>query len=212
MPASAAQLGYGTLLGRQGATLTTIASAITLNASPQAVTPAAMTSIVIGTMLAIDTGNPAVKEIVEVTGVTGSTFTAIFNNSHGTAINIALMVPVLEIIKLGGPGQKADMKEVTNMSSPSGFKEFVAGLRAGGTITFEGNYIPKDATQLNSQADFAAGTLSAWCLNLPGIPGATNTCIWMFSGYVSDLTPAYPVDDRITVTGTIQITGKPVVF
>src|SRR5712664_2364867 len=123
MPASSAQLGYGSQLGRQGANLTTIALAITANASPQVVTPAAMTSIVIGTILAIDTGNAALKEIVQVTAVTGSTFTAIFNVSHGTAINIALMIPVLEIVKLGGPGMKADMKEVTNMLSPNTYKE-----------------------------------------------------------------------------------------
>ena len=212
MPASAAQLGYGSQLGRQGATLTTIAAAITLNASPQIVTPASMTSIIVGTILAIDTGNAALKEIVQVTAITGSTFTAIFNVSHGTSINIALMVPVLEIVKLGGPGMKADMKEVTNMLSPSTYKEFIAGLREGGEITFEANYIPKDATQLNTQADLHAGTISSWSLAMPGVPGATNNGIWMFSGFVASLIPVYPLDDRITVTGAIKITGKPVLW
>jgi hypothetical protein len=212
MPASAAQLGYGCQLGRQGATLTTIAAAITANASPQAVTPASMTSIVVGTTLAIDTANAALKEIVEVTLAPGPTFSAIFNVSHGTAINIALMIPVLEIVKLGGPGMKMDMKEVTNMLSPNTYKEFIAGLREGGDITFEANYIPKDATQLNTQADLHAGTLSSWSLNMPGVPGATNTGIWMFSGYVASLAPVYPLDDRITVTGAIKITGKPVLW
>jgi hypothetical protein len=212
MPASSAQLGYGSQLGRQGANLTTIALAITANASPQVVTPAAMTSIVIGTILAIDTGNAALKEIVQVTAVTGSTFTAIFNVSHGTAINIALMIPVLEIVKLGGPGMKADMKEVTNMLSPNTYKEFIAGLREGGDITFEANYIPKDATQLNTQADLHAGTLSSWSLDMPGVPGSTNNGIWMFNGYVASIAPTIPLDDRITVTGTIKITGKPVLW
>lgn len=212
MPASAAQIGFGAQLGRQAANLTTIAAAITASSSPQIVTPAAMTSIVIGTTLAIDTGNAALKEIVEVTAVTGTTFTAIFNVSHGTAISIALMVPVLEIVKLGGPGMKMDMKEVTNMASPSTYKEFIAGLREGGDITFEANYIPKDATQLNTQADLNAGVLSTWSLNMPGVPGATNTGIWMFSGYVASLAPVYPLDDRITVTGAIKITGKPVLW
>jgi len=189
-----------------------IALAITLNASPQVVTPASMTSIIVGTILAIDTGNAALKEIVQVTAITGSTFTAIFNVSHGTSINIALMVPVLEIVKLGGPGMKADMKEVTNMLSPSTYKEFIAGLREGGEITFEANYIPKDATQLNTQADLHAGTISSWSLAMPGVPGATNNGIWMFSGFVASLIPVYPLDDRITVTGAIKITGKPVLW
>src|ERR1700719_745218 len=150
MPASQAQLGFGSVLGRRGATLTTIAAAITANASPQVVTPAAMTSIVVGSVLFIDTANAGVMEVVEVSAVTGTTFTAIFNNSHGTAINIALAIPLLEIIKIGGPGMKADMKEVSNMASPNTYKEFIAGLREGGDISFEGNYIPKENT--NSQA------------------------------------------------------------
>lgn len=210
MPASQAQIGYGCVLGRRAATLTTIAAAITLNASPQIVTPAAMTNIVVGTILAIDTGNPTLTEIVEVSAVTGSTFTAIFNVTHGTAINIALMVPLLEVFKIGGPVMKADMKEASNMGSPNTYKEFIPGLRDGGTITFEGNYIPKENTnsQIQARQDFESGTLSNWCIALP----AAGTGIWMFSGYVSDLSPAYPVDDRITITGTLKVTSKPVLW
>src|SRR5579862_2745617 len=144
MTATQAQLGYGMQLGRQGGTLTTIAAAITGSPTPQAVTPASMTEIAVGTVLAIDTGNPAVREVVVVTAVTGSTFTAAILNNHGTAINIALMVPLLEVFKLGPPQQKLDTKDASNMGSPNGYKEFIAGMREGGEITFEGNYIPKD--------------------------------------------------------------------
>src|SRR2546430_8251268 len=210
MPVSQAQLGYGSVLGRRAATLTTIALAITANAAPQVVTPAAMTSIVVGTILAIDTGNAALTEIVEVSAVRGSTFPAIFNNSHGTAINIALMVPLLEVFKLGGPAMKADMKEVSNMASPNTYKEFIAGIREGGDVTFEGNYIPKESTlsQQNVRTDFEAGTLSNWCLALPG-PG---TGIWMFTGMVMSLSPSIPLDDRIVVTGVLRITAKPILW
>jgi hypothetical protein len=191
-------------------TLTTIALAITANAAPQVVTPASMTGIVVGSILAIDTGNAALTEVVFVSAVTGSTFTAIFNNSHGTAINIATMIPLLEIIKLAGPGMKADIKEVSNMGSPSTYKEFIPGLREGGDITFEGNYIPKESTlsQQNVRTDFESGTLSNWCLALP----SAGTGIWMFTGYVISLAPSYPLDDRIVVAGVLRITGKPVLF
>jgi hypothetical protein len=114
-------------------------------------------------------------------------------------------VTVLEIIKLGGPGMKADMKEVSNMLSPSGYKEFVAGLREGGDVTFEGNYIPHDATQGTLRTDFETGLMSSWTITMPGALGT-----WTFNAMVSALTPAYPVDDRMTVTGTLKITGKPV--
>lgn len=210
MPASQAQLGYGCVLGRRGATLTTIAAAITGSSTPQAVTPASMASIAVGTVLFIDTADPSIMEVVEVTAAPGPTFTAIFLNSHGTNINIALAVPLLEVIKIGGPGMKADLKEVTNMASPNTYKEFIAGLREGGQITFEGNYIPKESTnsQINLRTDFESGTLSYWALALP----TAGTGIWMFQGYCDGLTPAYPLDDRITVQGTLRVTGKPQLF
>ncbi len=210
MPVSQAQLGYGCVLGRRGATLTTIAAAITLNAAPQIVTPAAMTSIVVGSILAIDTGNPTLTEIVEVSAITGTTFTAIFNVTHGTNINIALMVPLLEMIKLGGPAMKADMKEVSNMASPNTYKEFIAGLREGGDVTFEGNYIPKESTnsQVNLRTDFEGGVLSNWSLSLP----AAGTGAWMFQAMVMSITPSYPLDDRIVVAGVLRITAKPVLW
>jgi hypothetical protein len=69
---------------------TSIALAITANASPQAVTPGAMSgtingvpwSIQQGSTLSIDTG--ANQEYVYVTSVTSTTFSAVFGKSHGT--------------------------------------------------------------------------------------------------------------------------------
>src|SRR5258708_7026176 len=125
---------------------------------------------------------------------------------YGTLLQRA-GVTVIEIIKIGGPGMKADMKESSNMLSPNTYKEFLAGLREGGDVTFEGNYIPKEATnsQTTLRTDFENGTASSWTIVLPNAMGT-----WTFTAFVSALTPAYPLDDRITVVGTLKITGKPV--
>lgn len=58
---------------------TTIAASIASSPTPQIVTPAAMTNIIVGVALGIDAGN---KETVVVTAITGTTFTAIFNFNH----------------------------------------------------------------------------------------------------------------------------------
>lgn len=70
----------------------TVALAITLNASPQIITPSSMTgnvqgvpyAILIGTVLTFDTG--VNQEVVLVTAVTTTTFTGIFNKSHSAAV------------------------------------------------------------------------------------------------------------------------------
>lgn len=209
MPVSQAQIGYGCVLGRRAPVFTSIAAAITANASPQVVTPALMTGIAVGTILAIDVGAAAL-EIVEASAITGTTFTAIFNNSHGGGSSVAIMVPLLEVFKLGGPAMKADMKEVSNMASPNTYKEFIAALREGGDITFEGNYIPKELTlsQQNVRVDFEGGVLSTWCLALP----VAGTGIWQFQAMVMSLSPVIPLDDRIVVSGVLRITGKPILW
>jgi hypothetical protein len=124
---------------------------------------------------------------------------------YGCTLNRA-GTPVIEVIKIAGPLMKSDIKEVSNMGSPNTYKEFIAGLRDGGTITWEGNYIPKDASILPIKGtDFDAGTSSSWTIVIAGSLGTwTMTCL------VQDIAPAYPVDDRITYAGTLKVTGKPV--
>lgn len=215
MPPTKAQVGYGTLLGRQETpNLTTIAAAITGSTSPQVVTPAAMTNIVVGSILAIDSqlaGVAPPKEIVQVSAVTGTTFTAIILNNHGVNSQVSRMITLAEIIKMAGPNGKLDMKEATNMLSPNTYKEFIAGLRDGGTISFEGNYLPKDPTQANIRADFDAAVASVWSITLPNDPlTLLSMGIWCIQAFPQDITPSLPLDDRMTFTGTLRITGKPI--
>lgn len=209
MPASSAALGYGAQLARQAANLTTIALAITANASPQAVTPAAMTSIVVGSLLAIDTGSATVKEVVKVTGTTGSTFTAIFRNNHGTAISIALMVPVVELISLTPPGLKCDALDATHLASDFTHREYIAGVPEGGEVAFQGHYIPTNATQLIINTDSQGRAKSTWCVDMGETPGVDNQAIWQFDGYVTEIHPANITPNTLfNFSGKIKVTGK----
>jgi hypothetical protein len=71
---------------------TSIASAITLNASPQTVTPAAMSGTVGGVPWSIQTGGVVIvdsggnQEAIYVTAVTGTTFTGIFTKNHSSNV------------------------------------------------------------------------------------------------------------------------------
>src|SRR6185312_6424045 len=69
---------------------TSIASSVT--AGTQTVTPASMANITLAQSLLIDSANPALTEVVLVTAVTSTTFTATFANSHGTGALVANVV------------------------------------------------------------------------------------------------------------------------
>ncbi len=72
---------------------TTLGTAVTPGS--QTVTPGSMASIYVGAMLIVDTGTA--QEVVTVTAVTTSTFTAVFANAHaGTAAVVGATFPVGE--------------------------------------------------------------------------------------------------------------------
>ncbi len=74
---------------------TSIAAAISATGS-QAVTPAAMTNIGVGTPLWINWGL-ADQECVSVTTVTGTTFTATFTKTHGAGATVTCGLPTLGV-------------------------------------------------------------------------------------------------------------------
>jgi len=117
--------------------------------------------------------------------------------------------PVVELTNIGGPTETMDPIDITSHDSDDAYREFVAGLRNGGDISFEGNFIKGDATgQIAMHTDFQAGTKRAWIIKHPGwaagVPQVSG------NGYVTAFSMAYPYEDKISVSGTIKITGKPV--
>ncbi len=116
---------------------------------------------------------------------------------------------VVEMLTISGPNQSMDTIEVTSHDSADAFKEFIAGLKDGGEVTFAGNFIKTDADgQISMHTDFQAGTKRDWVIKMPGWTASAP----QFSG--SGLLTAFDVDfphgDKISVSGTIKVSGKPV--
>jgi hypothetical protein len=110
---------------------------------------------------------------------------------------------IIEILTIKGPGAKVDMKDATNMSSVGQVKEIIAGLEDPGQVQVTFNWIPGDPQHALVLADKSNKTLKNWKIVLPAVIGKT----WSFAGYVSGFEPNYPVDDKITATMTIDLTG-----
>lgn len=109
---------------------------------------------------------------------------------------------VAEVTNIGGPNLSADLVEVTHMESPSGFKEYIAGLKDGGEVTIDFNFI-NDTTQKQLVTDLQAGTKSNWKIvwSLAGNPE------WTFAGIVTAMGPTAPAGDTITGSATIKISA-----
>jgi len=114
---------------------------------------------------------------------------------------------VAELTNIEGPTQTMDTIDVTSHDSADAFKEFIAGLRDGGDISIEGNFIHGDTNgQIAMMSDFQAVTKRAWTITGPSShPSIAG------NGYITALNFTFPYADKIGFKATVKITGKPTV-
>ncbi|RMC37496.1 phage tail tube protein [Paracoccus alkanivorans] len=107
-----------------------------------------------------------------------------------------------EVYSFTPPEVSIDQVDVTHFKSPNRRREFIPALSDNGTASAEMNYVPGSATDLliegligsgdvvDAQATYANGTV------------VTFTC--SVSGYSKGI----PVDDRMTATLELKVTGE----
>jgi len=116
---------------------------------------------------------------------------------------------VLEIASLSGPSQSRDTIDLTSHDSVGSFKEYVASVIDGGEISIEGNFIKGDANgQIKFHTDLQAGTKRSCFIVMPMAVGGA----WSFEAIASGFETAYPYEEKIGVSGTLKVTGKPVLL
>ena len=113
---------------------------------------------------------------------------------------------IAEVSNISGPSLSIDTIDATHYTSPSQFKEFIAGFGDGGEITFECNFIGSDT--LGQQAfitDAYAKSVKEVIITLSSPIIAT----WTFDGVVTGLDFAQPMDNKLSFTATIKVSGVP---
>ena len=118
---------------------------------------------------------------------------------------------IAECKNLSGPQLTAGAIDVTSHDSAAAFREYIGGLRDGGKITFDLNWIPNNATH-----GFVTGLLSRGFGGTKSqstqfrvvFPDAATTT-WTFNGLVTKLAPVSGVDKELLAQVEIQITGQP---
>ena len=114
-------------------------------------------------------------------------------------------VDIAELTNIGGPNESAATVELTSHDSDDAYQEFVAGLRNGGEISFEGNLIPTDTTgQIAMHTDFQAGSAKTLIITLPDSLGTiTGTAICTKFEF------SFPHDGPARISGSCKFSGKP---
>jgi predicted secreted protein len=124
---------------------------------------------------------------------------------RGDGATAEAFTTVAELIGLSGPGLSLDTVESTHTESTGANKEYIAGLKDAGEISADLNFLPANATHTGLIADQTARTLRNFQIVWPD----TATTTWSFSAYVTNYEPAAPLEDRMTASVSLKISGVP---
>lgn len=111
------------------------------------------------------------------------------------------------ITKLTSPQLKRTAIDVTTLSSPAGFKQFIAGLADPGKITAEGFFNTADSGQNLLYNKFVSGAVDTYTLTFPSITGAS----WTATCFIEELDLATNVDmtKALDFKLSLQVSGQP---
>ncbi len=115
------------------------------------------------------------------------------------------LTELAEVTNVTPPNQQVDQVEATHMQSPNRTREYVAGLQSPGEASVEMNFIAGSATDQLLTALKDGGTASNTRITWP------NGVTWEFLSVVTGYEIASPVDDRMTVTATLTVSGTTVI-
>jgi len=124
----------------------------------------------------------------------------------GDGASTEVFTKIAEVKDITPPQMSKDSIEVTSQDSSNGWREFIPGWKDAGEVTFEGNWLPTNATQ-----DGTTGVLSVfeddsnhnWQIVLPTTIGLTIA----FAGHVTNFEPDLPLEDAAALSVSIKVTG-----
>lgn len=117
------------------------------------------------------------------------------------------LVELAEILEITPPNQQDDLIEATHMQSPNRTKEYILGLTEPGETAFVMHHVPGSASEdlifANRARARQVPPLSSTCrLVFP------NGVYWEFEALPRGYEPSTPINDRMTVSVTMQVTGS----
>jgi predicted secreted protein len=115
---------------------------------------------------------------------------------------------IAEVSNVTTPSFTRDTIDATHHTSPGGVREFIGSLVDPGEVTIDMNWIPSDPTQDQTTGLLKAaldGNTRNFRLVIPASPAVT----WNFKGIVTGFSGATPMDDKMTASVTMKVSGLP---
>lgn len=122
----------------------------------------------------------------------------------GNGATVEVFTTIAEVRNISGPGLSLETIEATHMESPSGYREYLPSFKEPGEVSFDLNFLPSNTQHKGLKADMDARTKRNFKLVWPNTAGTT----WSFSGYITSFQPTAGIDEVLTASCTIKVTGS----
>jgi len=119
----------------------------------------------------------------------------------GDGASPEVFTKLAEVLSISGPAFAKDAVEVTNMDSPSNFREYTPGMKDPGSISMSVNLTSANLTTLNTE--LGKTTATNYKVVFPTAIGKT----WSFSAFLINFSHDAPVDDRMSLEVEYKIVG-----
>lgn len=111
---------------------------------------------------------------------------------------------IAEVVNVSGPGISADTIDVTHQESSDNAREFIGSLVDSGEVSCDVNFLPGNATQKTFISDIYGKVKATYSL-VWSDAGLT----WTFEAIPTGFEPSAQIDDKLSASITLKITGKP---
>ena len=117
---------------------------------------------------------------------------------------------IAQVVGITGPNIVSRTIDQTHIDSSGRFQQLLPTVLSAGPVQFSCNFLPSEDTQKNLRLDAINQVLRNFRLVWPdGTPTNEPGTRWEFSAYVSGYQPNASIDDRLTASIVLAITGEP---
>ena len=122
----------------------------------------------------------------------------------GNSASPIVYTKVAEILSISGPEVTAEEIDVTSLDSTGGFKEYITGLKDGGTVSLEANWIKGNAQQLSMRDAVASGASQNLQIAFADSPQTIAT----FTGKVTSFGMGADPTSQLKANFSVRISGS----
>lgn len=127
----------------------------------------------------------------------------------GTILNVgkgtATKTKIGGLTEINGLELSAETIDATTLDSEGGYREFVAGFKDAGEVPVSGYLKKSEPGQKVMYEAFESGELQECEIVFPTALGAK----WTFKGIVTGFSTGASLEDLISFSATIKVSGKP---